>query len=202
MTRQTIGIDARMIGSSGIGTYLQGLLQGLGAARDTFYFSLHLLGDSEIPPGPWSVQTATSPIYSLREQWEIPRACRGLKANLLHVPHYNMPCMMASKTVVTVHDLIHLKFPEYWPSPVARAYARFFFYQVVPKAKAILTVSENTKRDLMEMLSAFPRIASRSPIRRSIMNAFAKKDPLIRKKLSSSRSSGGISPVYRKSKRI
>jgi glycosyltransferase involved in cell wall biosynthesis len=64
-----------------------------------------------------------------------------------------MPWLFASRTVVTVHDVIHLKFPEFWPSRAARLYASFFFRCVVPKARAILTVSENTKRDLMEMLS-------------------------------------------------
>lgn len=153
MIRAAIAVDARMIQSSGIGTYLQGLLKGL-SPRVSPYFSLHLLGNpAQMPQGPWTVSPANASIYSLREQWEIPRAFRRSGAMILHSPHYNLPVVMASKTVVTVHDLIHLKFPQYWPSMAARAYARFFFYHVVPKAQAILTVSENTKRDLINMLS-------------------------------------------------
>jgi alpha-1,3-rhamnosyl/mannosyltransferase len=146
-------IDARMAGSSGIGTYLQGLFGALRNIR-TEVCALTLLGNPEIlPEGPWRVRPMTSPIYSLREQWSVPCAARQVGADLLHSPHYNMPCLIASHTVVTVHDMIHLKFPQFWPSRAAQLYAHFFFHHVVSKARAILTVSEHTKRDLMETLA-------------------------------------------------
>jgi glycosyltransferase involved in cell wall biosynthesis len=153
MTSKRICIDIRMLNSSGIGTYLQGLLGGIRALASSDY-SFSLLGDPRaIPQGPWAVETFSSPIYSLREQWQVPLAFKNTKSALLHAPHYNLPWAMAAKTIVTVHDLIHLKFPDYWPSALARGYAHFFFHHVVTKAKAILTVSENTKRDLIDMLS-------------------------------------------------
>ena len=153
MTPFRIAIDARMINASGIGTYLQGLLEGI-QSQSRPDFSFKLLGDlKRLPSGPWTTRAACSKIYSLAEQLEIPWAARGEKATLVHAPHYNMPCLLASRTVVTVHDVIHLKFPQYWPSVAARAYARFFFSRVIPKARVILTVSENTKRDLVEMLA-------------------------------------------------
>ncbi len=180
---KTIVIDVRMLGYSGIGTYLQGLLKGL-RSKTGASPSLCLLGDpSKIPAGPWSVRAASSRIYSLKEQWEIPHAFKQLGADLLHAPHYNMPVLMASRTIVTVHDLIHLKFPQLWPSPLARAYANFFFYHVVPKAKAILAVSENTKRDLMDMLS-IP--ADRITVTYNAVDheRFRKKDPACSTELS------------------
>jgi len=153
VTLNRICIDARMVNASGIGTYLQGLLAGI-RESDSAHFSFVLLGNPGLlPSGPWSVTAMSSPIYSWREQLRIPLAVRRANAALLHSPHYNMPVLMASKTIVTVHDLIHLKFPQYWPSRLAQAYAHFFFHHVVTRAKAILTVSENTKRDLVEMLS-------------------------------------------------
>jgi len=153
MSAPTICIDARMIQSSGIGTYLQGLL-GVLAKTPMPSWTLSLLGNPGLlPSGPWTIEKASAPIYSIQEQYQIPLAVHRQTAALLHSPHYNMPWMEASRTIVTVHDLIHLKFPEFWPSRTARLYARFFFQHVVPKARAILTVSENTKRDLMNMLS-------------------------------------------------
>ena len=152
-TKAAICIDARMAGASGIGTYLQGLLGALRTMRAA-PCSLTLLGDPAIlPEGPWTIHKMRTPIYSLREQWRVPRAARHAGADLLHSPHYNMPRLFASRTVVTVHDMIHLKFPQFWPSRAARLYAYFFFHHVVPKARAILTVSEHTKRDLMETLA-------------------------------------------------
>src|SRR5262249_19123613 len=109
-----------------------------------------------LPHGSWSISKASSPIYTVREQMEIPVLMRQSGATLLHAPHYNLPLLAASCTIVTVHDLIHLKFPQFWPSKRARAYAHFFFHHVVPRARHILTVSENTKRDIVDMLSIAP----------------------------------------------
>ena len=148
-----ICIDARMIQASGIGTYLRGLLDAF-QTRSKPSLSLRLLGDpAKLPSGPWSIGEVTASIYSLKEQAEIPWSVHQADAALLHAPHYNMPLLGAPRTIVTVHDLIHLKFPQFWPSIAARAYAQFFFHQVIPRAKRVLTVSENTKRDLIEILS-------------------------------------------------
>jgi glycosyltransferase involved in cell wall biosynthesis len=153
MTRRRVCIDARMMDASGIGTYLQGLIQAL-KNHERLSMDLSLLGNTDtLPQGKWEMRKAVSPIYSIREQLEIPRVFRQTGSALLHSPHYNLPIFSASHAVVTVHDLIHLKFPQFWPSRLARAYASFFFRHVVPRARAILTVSENTKRDLMNMLS-------------------------------------------------
>jgi len=153
MKESGIAIDARMYQSSGIGTYLRGLIQGL-QNLDTTEFPIRLLGNPAIlPQSGWPIANAHSSIYSVREQFEIPYKLHKTKTKWLHSVHYNMPLLNPSHTVVTVHDLIHLKFPQYWPSPIARAYAHFFFFHIIPRAGAILTVSEHTKRDLIELLA-------------------------------------------------
>ncbi len=152
MSVKTVCIDARMAFASGVGTYLRGLLSEV-SDDPSPHFSFAVLRRSRdslqisLP-----TRTVDSPIYSLSEQWAVPRAARQLSADLLHSPHYNMPAFYASKTVVTVHDLIHLIFPEFLPSLIAKAYASFFFFRVLPKARAIITVSEHTKSDLIERL--------------------------------------------------
>ena len=152
MKSHSIAIDARMVNASGIGTYLQGLLLGL-SKKDLTGYALTLFGNPpDLPQGPWNVRKVSAPIYSIREQLLIPSATIRQGCELFHAPHYNISWMIRSRTVVTVHDVIHLKFPQYWPSPVARAYAHIFFTHIIPKARAILTVSENTKRDLIEIL--------------------------------------------------
>jgi len=101
---------------------------------------------------PYSMVTAASRIYSAREQWEIPRAFGRTRARLLFVPHYNVPVSAVARSVVTIHDLIHLKFPQFLPSKGALLYANLFLRHVVPRARAILTVSEHSRRDLVETL--------------------------------------------------
>ena len=152
MTPRRVCIDCRMIGASGIGTYLRGLLSGLSDKKPPA-LEFALLGRaSELIDQPWDRIEVDAPIYSFKEQVAIPRAFRRSKAALLHSPHYNVPLRVASRAIVTVHDLIHLKFPQYLSSNLAKAYAKFYFHFVIPRTRAILTVSENTKRDLMEML--------------------------------------------------
>jgi len=50
--------------------------------------------------------------------------------------------------VVTIHDLIHLLFPEFLPSPMALLYARVLMRRAIRRADRILTVSRATAADL------------------------------------------------------
>ena len=152
MSRPVIALDVRMARASGIGTYLQGLLPALHELRTDREEIALIQSTKEMNPCSARSATVTAGIYTLGEQVAIPNACRKLSARLLHSPHYNLPIVMASRCIVTVHDLIHLKFPQFLPSSLARAYARFFFKTIIPRTRAILTVSEHTKMDLMEML--------------------------------------------------
>lgn len=63
----------------------------------------------------------------------------------------------ASKTVVTVHDMIHEKFPESFASgnPTSRLKA-----EAVKRAHHVICVSENTRRDLLELVNVSPEKTS------------------------------------------
>jgi glycosyltransferase involved in cell wall biosynthesis len=51
--------------------------------------------------------------------------------------------------VVTIHDCIHLMFPQYLPSRLGYAYARGSMWSATRQAERILTVSEASKRDIL-----------------------------------------------------
>jgi len=149
-----IGVDARMITHPGIGSYTRNLLANLLSQSSGEEYLL--LGDkANISRCLEGITTASKqanyPVYSLREQLFMPRAARGV--DLLHVPHYNIPVFYKGLLVSTVHDLIHLIFPQYLPSKFAHAYAKFMYSQVAKKAARIIAVSENTKKDLIEHMS-------------------------------------------------
>ena len=93
---------------------------------------------------------ARSEIYGLAEQFEIPRKAKSI--DLLHVPHFNVPLLFRKKLVVTVHDLIYLKDPKALGLGFGKAYIRFLLNHIGKKAAAVITVSENTKRELLEFL--------------------------------------------------
>src|SRR4029078_6423493 len=62
--------------------------------------------------------------YSVAEQFAIPIDLRRESAELFHAPHYVLPPLTPCRSVVTIHDCIHLRFPQYLPSKLGYAYAR------------------------------------------------------------------------------
>jgi glycosyltransferase involved in cell wall biosynthesis len=144
----TIAVDARLIGASGIGTYLRELLPRMAAARPELSFAF--LGPSSVLDGlPWTDTSNVRiihldvSIYSAQEQivlpWSIPAG-----TDLLWSPHYNIPLAWRGRLAVTVHDLAHLALPEFVGGVHRRAYSRFMFRQVSRRANAIITVSDFT----------------------------------------------------------
>ncbi len=87
--------------------------------------------------------------YSLREQYRLPYALRRVRAQLFHAPHYVLPPLTPCRSVVTIHDLIHLRFPEYLPNRLAYAYARAVIWSAIRRSDRVLTVSEASKRDIL-----------------------------------------------------
>ncbi len=151
-----IGIDARMYRLSGVGTYLENLLNGL-AELDGETEYLCFLREEDIggfsPPGSnFRAIPCLPPIYSLREQWALPLLARRQGLNLIHYPHYASPLFNPCPAVITVHDLIHILFPKYLPGLHAYAYARAMFFGASRRARLIIAVSENTRQDLMVRL--------------------------------------------------
>jgi len=141
-----------MSNASGIGAFIRGLRSTLyHSSWSTISFSV-IQSNTETTDNGVPLFRAHSPIYSLREQWEIPRIFSQTKASLLHSPHYNIPAVLASRTIVTVHDLIHLLFPGNLPSLAARFYTNTFFKRFIPRCRAIMADSQSTRMDLNRCL--------------------------------------------------
>jgi glycosyltransferase involved in cell wall biosynthesis len=87
--------------------------------------------------------------YSIGEQVNIPLVVRREQPDVYHAPHYVLPALINCPSVVTIHDCIHLVFPEYLPNGVARFYARAAMGMAARKAYRVLTVSEASKRDIL-----------------------------------------------------
>ena len=158
--RRCVGIDLRMWEHPGIGRYLRELYFAM--LRKEPRLAFRLLAPESVQKSlkfrqaDVEFQKASSSIYSLAEQWELLSFAK--KAELLHVPHFNIPVFYGGKLVVTVHDLIYLKDPKYSGSSLGRAYVKFLFKQIEKKAAAVLAVSEYTKNDLIEH---FPKLKDR-----------------------------------------
>jgi glycosyltransferase involved in cell wall biosynthesis len=90
--------------------------------------------------------------YSVREQLSIPAALARIRANVFHAPHYVVSPLTRCPYVVTIHDCIHLRFPQYLPNRLASTYARHVMQMAARRARRVLTVSNASKEDILHYL--------------------------------------------------
>src|SRR4051812_32070191 len=97
-----------------------------------------------------------SPNYSIREQIHVPWVLMRERPDVYHAPHYVLPAGVRVRSVVTIHDCIHLMFPQYLPNRAAHAYARATMWSAAKRSSCILTVSEASKRDILHFFNVSP----------------------------------------------
>jgi glycosyltransferase involved in cell wall biosynthesis len=90
--------------------------------------------------------------YSVREQLSVPLALARAKVDLFHAPHYVVSPFTPCPYVVTIHDCIHLRFPQYLPGRRARIYASVMMRSAARRARRVLTVSQASKDDIQHFL--------------------------------------------------
>jgi glycosyltransferase involved in cell wall biosynthesis len=155
-----IAIDARKLRDFGIGTYVRNLLAELSRQDDgAAYVVLCQPGDVEFVRSLGSRFTALierARNYSVREQVSVPVALWQSRVDLFHAPHYVVSPLTRCPYVVTIHDCIHLRFPQYLPSKAAHVYARMMMSLSAKRAKRVLTVSQASKDDIVHYLGTPP----------------------------------------------
>lgn len=148
-----IAIDARKLRDYGIGTYVRNLLRHLSRIDQTTEYVLLCRGADcatvEELGENFRAVPEPAPSYSIREQLRIPLDLRREGIDLFHAPHYVLPALVPCKSVVTIHDCIHLRFPQYLPNRLAYAYARSSLWIATHRSNRVLTVSEASKRDIL-----------------------------------------------------
>jgi glycosyltransferase involved in cell wall biosynthesis len=152
-------IDARMLGNSGIGRYTQNIIEkidplapGLNIQPVVFLNS----GDERFL-GPLKNTSLIFPlfhtkIYGVKEQMILPYYLSALKPDLAHFPNFNVSLNRKYPFVVTIHDLIYLKYPGACPNLLARVYAAFMIGYACRQARLIITDSQYSKQDLMNTI--------------------------------------------------
>jgi glycosyltransferase involved in cell wall biosynthesis len=168
-----IGIDARFYGTigKGLGRYTSELIAQLEQLDNDDEYVIFLRRenfDDYVPGNPrFTKVLAEFPWYGWREQVLFPMFLRKHRIDLVHFCHFNVPLLYRGPFVVTIHDLILLRHPTtrattLGPLRYAIKYAlyRTVIGSAVRRAKAVITVSECTKR---EIVAEFPA-ASRKPV--------------------------------------
>ncbi len=141
---EKIAIDARMIEMSGIGTYIQHLM-GCGI------YDVAVGDEKTIRKYDKNVEVIqfTAPIYKLQEQLHFPeRELKKKGVDIIHFPHYNVPLSFKGRYAVTLHDLIHIIYPQYLKNYAEAIYAKLLMGHALKHAEKIFTVSECSKKDI------------------------------------------------------
>lgn len=86
------------------------------------------------------------------ELFAVDRAARRAGAALVHAPANFGPALPRVPVVVTVHDLLAFRHPEYVPGAYARI-VKAMVRRIARVARRVLTVSEATRDDLERLLS-------------------------------------------------
>ena len=158
MTR--VLLDARKARDFGIGRYIVGLIGAL-ARRGDFELQavVHPRDRDLLPPGVAPILSEAAH-YSVGELVAVRKAIRSARPDLFHAPHYVVPLAPPRRTVVTIHDLMHLSRAEH-ASPLKRIYARAMIGRAVRSAARIVTVSETARG---ELVGAFPSAAEKTVV--------------------------------------
>lgn len=148
-----VAIDVRKLHDFGIGTYVRNLVHQLARIdQETDYILLCRSRDAGLAASlgeNFRTVTHRAPNYSVREQFTVPFSLNRTGATLFHAPHYVLPPLTPCRAIVTIHDCIHLRFPQYLPNRLAYAYARAQLWAATRRARRVLTVSQASKQDIV-----------------------------------------------------
>ena len=154
-----IGIDARVLdkGMTGTGRYLLNLLNEIpnqdskneyflitnsNFGKDSKFYKIIRYRKSILP----------FKVYSqLYLNYELPRLLKNYKIDVLFSPNILVPLVNLGKTKIlsVVHDVIPKVYPEYY-SIMYRVYLSVFLPFSLKKADRIITVSEFSKKDIIQ----------------------------------------------------
>ena len=153
-----IGIDARKLRDGGIGTYVRHLVGALLEEPRGHHFAL-FLDPAHFGKTTWARATREIAVragkYSLAEHWVLAVAARAAGVDLFHSPHYTLPLTWSGPAVVTIHDLIHVRFPQFFPAGAA-LYARTVAGMAARRSRMVIANSQHTRSDVVATLGVSP----------------------------------------------
>ncbi len=145
----------------GIGRYARGLFRAL--ARLDKKRRYILLASSDCPDDdfPWPdnfvrknllLPEKITTILWNRLGLPFPARVFSPKAALFHSPNYSTPPVIGARSLVTVHDLSFMVFPQY-AYPSLQKYLESAVPKSIKRASHVLADSESTKQDLVNLLN-------------------------------------------------
>ena len=150
--RPLVVVDADVLGRRRTGdeTYVENLLRQLPrVADDTGLRVAAVTRHPELVPRGIEPVILPASLQELRMAWSLPRLLRRLGPALAHF-QYALPPALPCPAVVTIHDVSFQRDRTLMRSK-DRAVFRFAVPRAARRAARVLTVSERTKRDIVEL---------------------------------------------------
>jgi glycosyltransferase involved in cell wall biosynthesis len=150
MSRPLVVMDADVLGRQRTGdeTYVENLLRTLPGVAADLRLAAVTRNPELVPEGVEPVELPAR-LQEWRMAWSLPRLLRRLRPALAHFQH-SLPLRVRCPAVVTVHDLSFERDPSVM-GRLDRARFRFAVPRAVHRAALVLSVSERTRRDLVEL---------------------------------------------------
>jgi glycosyltransferase involved in cell wall biosynthesis len=151
-----VGLDVRLWHRTGIGRYLRNLaprLHGIDLVLWALPRDVETVR-AAVPSA--TVCRCSAPPFSVKELLFWPRELRRQPVDVFHAPHINIPLGLRVPLVVTLHDLIPLRFRGAIHSWLGNRYFERMSALAAARAQRLIAVSENTRRDLVCQLRANP----------------------------------------------
>lgn len=154
MTIPRVAFDARLWHNTGIGRYIRSLVPRLvGIDLIVYVLPEHVEAAQAAFPNA-AVRACPAKPFSIAELLFWHKELRSQPLALFHAPHLNVPASGDIPLVTTLHDLIPLKFPGTTNSILGTYYFLLMLNVAVGRSARMIAVSENTKRDVIEMAGA------------------------------------------------
>ncbi len=159
-----IGFDAKRAfnNTAGLGNFSRNTIVALGRQNPDDRFFLFHPGKKRLsfstPENSKEIQPVGIWWKTFRNAWRsfrIARLAKELKLDIYHGLSHELPVGIEKtgvKSVVTIHDLIYIRYPQYFKKIDRSIYDRKFRY-ACQVATRIHAISEQTKSDLMDFFS-------------------------------------------------
>ncbi len=159
-----IGIEAsraNRLQKTGVEWYAHNLIQAMKTLPEAVDHSWLLYGNDPLAsglergPSNWHpLHLRWPPLYlwtQIRLTWEMFRR----PPDVLFVPAHVLPRAAPPRSVVTIHDIGFHRYPELY-KPIQRVYHEWSTKDIIRRASRIITISEFSKREIVECYGADP----------------------------------------------
>ncbi|MFC1959440.1 glycosyltransferase family 4 protein [Chloroflexota bacterium] len=179
-----IGIDLSItkINQAGTGIYAASIYSALQALDTAHTFVPFIINRERAMGQPKTLVSRIGTLYQdlIWGQALVPFQAARHKVDLLHIPTGLAPLVKNCPTVLSIMDVSVLKMPQYFPA-WQRTYARVVLPRSARQAKAILTISEFSKKEIVEWLQVPPERVAVTYL--SVSPKFCEIDDVVAKEL-------------------